>query len=186
MYVHGLSSSGSSHTVETLRQYLPTDTIISPDLPLPPQEALDLLLNVVHSEQVDLVIGTSMGGMFAQKLRGVKKILVNPAFHVSDFMRERLGVQPFFNPRQDGATHFEITPALCDDYAKLEKSQFEHVDEEEKELTLGLFGREDELINCRDEFHQYYPHIYYFHGGHRLNEEIIKMHVLPLVDSFRP
>lgn len=43
-----------------------------------------------------------MGGMFAGQLRGYRKILVNPAFHVSEFMRTQIGVHEFLNPRQDG------------------------------------------------------------------------------------
>lgn len=53
------------------------DIIFSPDLPVEPREALAMLKELVEREHIDLVIGTSMGGMFAQKLQGVKKILVN-------------------------------------------------------------------------------------------------------------
>ena len=50
-----------------------------------------------------------MGGMFAGQLRGYRQILVNPAFHVSEFMRTQIGVHEFLNPRQDGKTQYEIT-----------------------------------------------------------------------------
>ena len=70
LYIHGLSSSGSSGTAELLRRYLPDDIIFSPDPPINPQEALTMLKELAEREQIDLVIGSSMGGMFAHKLRG--------------------------------------------------------------------------------------------------------------------
>lgn len=63
-----------------------------------------------------------MGGMFAGQLRGYRKILVNPAFHVSEFMRTQIGVHEFLNPRQDGKTQYEITSELCDAYQAIENA----------------------------------------------------------------
>ena len=83
LYIHGLSSSGNSGTAEHLRRLLPNDTIFSPDLPIEPMVALEMLKRLVKEEKINLVIGTSMGGMFAQKLQGTYKILVNPSLHVS-------------------------------------------------------------------------------------------------------
>ncbi len=132
LYIHGLSSSGSSGTADRLRRFMPNDIIFSPDLPIEPQEALTILKVLVEREHIDLVIGTSMGGMFAQKLRGVKKILVNPSFHVSRSMRTKLGMNEFFSPRTDGATHYEITEELCDRYEELENGQFDNLADTQK------------------------------------------------------
>ena len=174
LYIHGLSSSGFSGTADRLRRYLPDDIIFSPDVPVEPQEALTMLQKLVERESVDLVIGTSMGGMFAQKLRGYKKILVNPSFHVSRSMRGKLGINEFFSPRADGATHYEITEELCDRYEAMENGQFDNLTEEEREITLGLFGTSDDVINCSEEYKQHYTHFSQFNGGHRLTENDIK------------
>ena len=123
LYVHGLSSSGLSATAKNLRLLLPECDVIAPDLPVNPDEAYGLLKDLCAKECPELIIGTSMGGMFAQQLRGYRKILVNPAFHVSEFMRRQIGTHEFLNPRQDGETHYEITPELCDAYRRLEEHQ---------------------------------------------------------------
>lgn len=81
---------------------------MSPDLPIQPQEALTMLIELCELYNPELIIGTSMGGMFAQQLRGYKKILINPAFHVSEFMRTQLGVHDFLNQRKNGETKYEI------------------------------------------------------------------------------
>ena len=57
-------SAGSTHTAQILRDQMPEATVIAPDLPIHPAEAMDLLHNLVDTEKPDLVIGTSMGGMY--------------------------------------------------------------------------------------------------------------------------
>ena len=74
LYIHGLSSSGNSGTAKRLRELLPNDPIFSPDLPINPYEAINMLQELCKAEKIDIAIGTSMGGMFAQKLRGYKKL----------------------------------------------------------------------------------------------------------------
>ena len=44
LYIHGLSSSGSSSTTRNLQALLPDYSVLSPDLPVAPQEALDMLM----------------------------------------------------------------------------------------------------------------------------------------------
>ncbi len=185
LYIHGLSSSGSSGTADRLRRYLPDDMVFSPDLPVEPQEALAMLKELVEREQIDLVIGTSMGGMFAQKLRGYKKILVNPSFHVSSSMRCKLGINEFFSPRADGATHYEITDELCDRYEELERGQFDNLTDEEREITVGLFGTSDDVINCSEEYKEHYTRFSQFYGGHRLTENDIKFALLNVIEYYR-
>ncbi len=185
LYIHGLSSSGSSGTADRLRKFLPDDIIFSPDLPIEPQEALSMLKEFVEREHIDLVVGTSMGGMFAQKLRGVEKILVNPSFHVSHSMRTKLGINEFFSPRADGATHYEINEELCDGYEKLENEQFDNITDEEREITLGLFGTADDVINCSEEYKQHYTRFSQFNGGHRLTEKDIKFTLLYEIEQYR-
>ena len=68
LYIHGLSSSGASGTARHLQALLPDMRVIAPDLPIDPDEALAMLRDLVATERPDIVIGTSMGGMFAQQL----------------------------------------------------------------------------------------------------------------------
>ena len=79
MYVHGFGSSGQSGTVSRIREVLPQATVIAPDLPIRPEETLTLLHQTCEQEHPDLIIGTSMGGMYAEMLYGYDRILVNPA-----------------------------------------------------------------------------------------------------------
>ena len=104
LYVHGFASRGQSGTVKLLRTVLPSATVIAPDLPIHPTEAMDLLHRTCETEHPDLIIGSSMGGMMAEMLYGYDRILVNPAFRMGDTMGSHgmIGKLTFLNPRQDG------------------------------------------------------------------------------------
>jgi predicted esterase YcpF (UPF0227 family) len=89
LYLHGFGSSGASGTVELLRrEFWNTDaahraTVTAPDIPVDPAVAMPMLEALAYDEMPDLVVGTSMGGMYAQQLRGFTRICVNPSFTIS-------------------------------------------------------------------------------------------------------
>ena len=181
LYIHGLSSSGNSNTAKNLASLLPDVEIIAPDLPIHPIEAKLLLQEICKTESPDIIIGTSMGGMFAQQMHGYKKMLVNPAFHVSDFLRTKTGVQDFLNARKNGESTYEVTKLLCDEYFEMESHQFEGLTPFDYENTYALFGEKDELVNCQKEYLQYYKKFEWFSGSHRLASNDIQHVVVPLI-----
>lgn len=184
LYVHGFSSSGQSGTVVKIREMLPGATVVAPDLPLHPAEAMDLLHNICDTENPDLIIGTSMGGMYAEMLYGYDRILVNPAFQMGDTMLKHgmLGKNTFLNPRQDGVQEFIVTKALVEEYKEITAKCFAGVTEEEsRDRVFGLFGDEDPVVHTRDLFSQHYRNAISFHGEHRMNDKILLHSVLPVV-----
>lgn len=181
LYIHGLSSSGASSTARNLRTFLPEYEVISPDLPIDPAKALAMLQSLCIVKQPKVVIGTSMGGMFAQQIRGFKKILVNPAFHVSEFMRNNIGKHEFLNPRQDGEASYDITPELCDAYQEVEKEQFATISDFDKKHTYALFGNKDTLVDGYEEYKTYYTNAEWFDGEHRLSQENVERTIAPLI-----
>lgn len=184
LYVHGFSSSGQSGTVVKIREMLPGATVVAPDLPLHPAEAMGLLHHTCETENPDLIIGTSMGGMYAEMLYGYDRILVNPAFQMGDTMLKHgmLGKNTFLNPRQDGVQEFIVTKALVEEYKEITAKCFAGVTEEEsRDRVYGLFGDEDPVVHTRDLFSQHYRNAISFHGEHRMNDKILLHSVLPVV-----
>lgn len=104
LYVHGFGSSGQSNTPRLLRQMLPQAEVVAPDLPVHPEEALAMLQSYCREAQPAAVVGTSMGGMYAEMLYGYDRVLVNPAFNLHETLRTNVGLGKvtFFNPRRDG------------------------------------------------------------------------------------
>lgn len=183
MYVHGFGSSGQSGTVTLLRTLMPAATIIAPDLPLHPAEALELLKQTCDAEKPDLIIGTSMGGMYAEMLRGTDRILINPAFEMGDTMvkHNMVGKQTFQSPRTDGIQDFIVTKALVNEYKEITTLLFNGIDEAEQQRVIGLFGDEDTSVDTFDLFAQHYPTAIHFHGGHRLTDKVAMHYLVPLI-----
>ena len=183
MYVHGFGSSGQSGTVTRIREVLPNAMVIAPDLPVRPEEAMTLLHEVCEREQPDLIIGTSMGGMYAEMLYGYDRILVNPALQMGDTMKEHgmIGAQQFSNPRQDGVQDFMVTKALVKEYKEMTEQCFSGISPEEQVRVWGLFGDEDTTVNTFDLFHVHYPTAIRFHGEHRMNDQSFMHSVVPVI-----
>ena len=183
MYVHGFASSGQSGTVTRIREVFPNATVIAPDLPIHPEEAMTLLRQTCEREQPDLVIGTSMGGMYAEMLYGYDRILVNPALQMGDTMKDHgmIGAQHFQNPRQDGVQDFIVTKALVKEYKEMTEQCFEGVNDEERGRVWGLFGDEDTTVNTYDLFRSQYPTAIRFHGEHRMNDKSFMHSVVPVI-----
>lgn len=189
VYFHGFGSSHASGTVELLRNLLPEDEIVAPDIPIDPVDALPYLKEYVATEQPDVIIGTSMGGMYAQMMRGYKRILVNPAFNMSTMSKGlKTGEHRFYNGRYDGAKTFRITRDIIQHHNQMERQQFKDITADDKELVWGLFGINDPIVKTMDVFKKHYlaDHVIRFEGEHQLNDKVIKKVVLPLLEQIKP
>ena len=183
IYVHGFMSAGSTHTAQILRDYMPQATVIAPDLPIHPEEAMELLRNFVKTENPDLIIGTSMGGMYTEMLYGVDRICVNPAFQMGSTITESnmMGKQVYQNERQDGEKEVIVTKALVKEYKEMTEQCFAQVTEEEQLKVFGLFGDEDPIVHTFDLFSEHYTQAIHFHGEHRLIEKAIFHYLMPVI-----
>lgn len=151
VYLHGFGSSGTSGTVQLLSQLLPEAEIVAPDIPVDPAEALPYLRDFCRRENPNLVIGTSMGGMYAQQMRDFKRICVNPAFNMSTMSKVlKTGEHKFFNRRKDNSKTFRITRDIIQHYNQMERQQFKDITPEQKATCWGLFGINDPVVNTYD------------------------------------
>ena len=184
IYLHGFGSSAASGTVKSLRGLLPDFDVVAPDIPVDPAEALPFLRGLCMNVVPDVVVGTSMGGMYAQQMRGCKRICVNPAFEMSKTSKAlTIGTHEYFKPRKDGAMSFEITPEIIRHHAEMEERQFDGITDEDRKMVWGMFADNDRLVNCESLFLQYYNLVVHFNGEHRLDENAIKDVLVPLVRS---
>lgn len=183
LYVHGFGSSGQSGTVKRLRTVFPNAKVIAPDLPLHPEEAIALLHYVCSDEKPDIILGTSMGGMYTEQLRGFDRICTNPALCIADTMQAHglTGNQTYQNPRQDGQQTFYVDKALVKEYRKVSEQRFDGISDDDRQRVYGLFGDRDDLVDTFDLFHQHYPQAIRFHGEHRMDDHSFMHSVLPVL-----
>ena len=182
MYLHGFGSSAASGTVKTLRELLPDFDVFAPDIPVDPVEALPFLRGLCMNEVPDVVVGTSMGGMYAQQMRGYNRICVNPAFEMSKKSKMlTVGTHEYFKPRKDGTTLFEITPEIIRHHAEMEKHQFDGITEADRKQVWGMFADNDQQVNGESLFLQYYNQVIHFSGEHRMDDRVIEDVLVPLI-----
>ena len=183
LYVHGFASSGQSGTVTRLRTVLPQARVVAPDLPIHPQEAMALLHDVCEKEQPALIIGTSMGGMYTEQLRGFDRICVNPALEIAETMKAHgmTGTQQFQNPRLDGIQEFYVDKALVKEYRDVSEQRFVDLTPEDSQRVYGLFGDDDDLVDTFGMFSEHYPKATHFHGEHRMNDKSFMHSVVPVI-----
>lgn len=182
VYFHGFASSGASGSAQLLRTRFRSDRVVAPDIPLDPAEALPFLKAYCAAEKPDLIVGTSMGGMYAQQMRGYLRICVNPSFHMSKLYNiVKPGRFTWLNKRRDGEREGKLTPAIIAHFREMEAHQFEGLTDADRELCYGLFGRRDPIVHGYDEFSALYPHARWFDGEHRLNDDTVDAVVVPLV-----
>lgn len=183
MYLHGFGSSGQSGTVTRLRTILPNAKVIAPDLPIHPVEAQALLKELCEKEKPDLILGTSMGGMYTEQLYGFDRICMNPALCLADTMQQHgmTGTQTFQNPRLDGVQQFYVDKALVKEYRQVSEQRFSGFSEEEQGRVYGLFGDKDDLVDTFDMFCEHYPLATHFHGEHRMDDRSFMHAVVPVI-----
>ena len=185
IYLHGFGSTSQSGTVRHLRKIFPKINVQAPDIPVNPSEALPFLKKYCEDYHPSLIIGTSMGGMYAMQMSDYKRLCVNPALRMSELTDIlKPGTFEYFQPTQNGKTHFTITEDTIQQFRDMEAHLFDNVNDENRQWCWGFFGDEDTTVNCREEFEQYFtPNVKSFPGGHRMNNRIIDEWILPFVED---
>ena len=186
LFLHGFASSGHNGTAIMLREQLYADgvTVIAPDIPVMPAEAMPFLRQLVADEAPDLIVTASMGGLYGEQLRGIPRILINPAFTMAKNLTfGGMGHREFFNKRQDGAKEFKVDRTMIDQFRDIEKQLFKGITADEKVLVWGLFGAHDKRVNHQKDFAKHYgkAQMVVFDGEHSLNGAVVSAVVLPLV-----
>ena len=188
LYIHGFASAGSTGSATQLRNhfYPKGVQVLSPDVPVEPLRAIAFLHDYVQEHNPDLIVATSMGAMYAEQLRGVRRILVNPSFHMAKLLTFRgMGRQEFRNKREDGAKDFKVDKQMIAEFKEVEKQSFQGITPEEKQLVWGLFGTRDKNVNCQPDFRKHYcaTQMSLFEGEHYLNGVVLGKVIIPLVET---
>ena len=188
LYIHGFASAGSTGSATQMRNhfYPKVVQVLSPDVPVEPLRAIAFLHDYVQEHKPDLIVATSMGAMYAEQLRGIRRILVNPSFHMARLLTFRgMGRQEFRNKREDGAKDFKVDKQMIAEFKEVEKQSFQGITPEEKQMVWGLFGTRDKNVNCQPDFRKHYgtAQMSLFEGEHYLNGEVLGKVIIPLAET---
>lgn len=175
LYIHGYGAKANSITGNEIQRKLGDKAIV-----FMPDFSNDLFLfenmvqniqkakNLVLENNIDLVIGASMGGFTAMQVPGVKKVLMNPAMVPSDIFRQ------------------EILEKINEvDFEKYRQLENREISAEEKALTYALFATDDELFSYKERFEKLYDPAKSFSmvGKHMISPRNIREALLPLLSK---
>ncbi len=187
LFLHGFYASGQCVPALALTEaFRGRAEVLTPDLPLHPQRALDMVRELCGTEQPDVLVGNSCGSFYGQMVApqmGIPALLGNPHFRMTEFLRPRLGRQQYKSPRRDGKQDFVIDEQLISEFAALEEHQFDNCPEEGKERIWGLFGDQDTLAHFEPLFLEHYSTSYHFPGGHTPTADEVARWYVPLVEQ---
>ena len=187
LFLHGFFASGSCPMAMALQEAFDGQAIvITPDLPLHPQEALRYIRTLIDKEKPDLLLGNSCGSFLAQMLApvvGIPALLGNPHFKMTGFLKERIGEHEYKAPRKDGNQRLVIDEALIEEFAELEAKQFDSCNPNFKDRVWGLFGEQDTLAHFEPLFLRHYAISHHFPGGHTPTEQEVKSWYAPIAQQ---
>ena len=170
LFLHGFFASGTCIPALALKEYFSGKaTVLSPDLPLHPQETLDFIQRLCNQEQPDILVGNSNGSFLAQIVaskNNIPALLGNPHFEMTRFLMERIGSHEYKSPRANGNQQLVINQTLIDEFAELQQHQWDNCQVANQENIWGIFGENDHLAHFEPLFLMHYKYSYHFPGGH--------------------
>lgn len=172
-YCHGFASrfDASSQKIKTLRQLGPVcgDDL---DYTKPADETIQRSIDRLISTDVDIIVGTSMGGWLASIVGarlGIPFVAINPAIEPSQTLRAHVGKGVDFQGKE-----YELMASVVSGYGSLAQGG----------CGLILLDEGDDVIDWRKTraaFHEHYSVVSFPGGSHRF--EHMKAS-LPLIESF--
>ena len=187
LFLHGFFASGQCVPAVALREaFEGRAEVLTPDLPIHPNMALELIRNICDREHPDLLVGNSCGSFYAQMLApivGIPALLGNPHFQMTAFLGERIGTHEYKSSRKDGNQHFVIDEPLIQEFAELEATQFHYCNPLFKDKVWGLFGEQDTLAHFEPLFLEHYNLSFHFPGAHTPTAEEVRTWYVPLIEK---
>lgn len=153
LFLHGFASSGNATKAEVLKKYClenfkkGNNVFLSPDLPVEPIKAIELINNVLESADKDTTIfGSSLGGYYAM-WAGVKYnlniVLINPAVEPYVDLKSVVGLNKNYQTGKEFEFKEEYVRQLKDISSEIDISKIS------KEKIILMLAEDDDLLDYR-------------------------------------
>jgi len=152
LYIHGFGSCGEGNKSASLKRYFGEEQIFSPDLPPSPLLAISFLEVLLREKDIDLLVGSSLGGYYATYLAEryrKRAVLLNPSTVPYRTLQPYIGIQRRFCDQEP----FLFKARYLDDLYTLQTRPV-------KGEYLVLLQSEDEVLD--------YTKAQTFYGRHRV------------------
>ena len=181
LYVHGYNGKPDGGSFQKLAKYAEVADFGGEKVEMhsfdydaeDPYDALKRLNQYYFENNIDLIIGSSLGGFLAAGCDFTCRIVVNPCWVPSEEL-----------PKVGYTGYME-------DYKSLEQYWGEETKTIDTELCIGCFAPADELLGTKymEEFKKNFKEVYEIPGGHHISEEAarkIMTEIVPMaIKKFR-
>lgn len=179
LYIHGYNGSPEGRSCQLFRKYMPQDEwqVIGMDYDQEDcAKALKQIRETIDREQIDLVVGSSLGGFLTLLTTGFERIVINPCYSPSTEL-PKLGPH---NRLPDSSKNMVAT------YAAFEP-QLKSFSNEERSLITAYFAEKDELLGdtYQDEYIEDIGTFYEIPGGHHVSEEAVQKICYPFTPRYK-
>lgn len=186
LFLHGFFASGSCVPALALQStFGDTYRVLTPDLPMHPERALEYIRQLCLKEKPDVIVGNSCGSFYGQIIANelsIPALLGNPYFVMTEFLQPRKGPHQYKSPRKDGNQDFVIDDNLISEFAAVQERLFDNLRHTMREQIWGLFGEKDTLAHFEPMFREHYPTVFHFPGAHTPTANEIEEYYAPLVE----
>ena len=159
-YVHGFNGSHCGNSVNYLKVALPDgwsiDGIEYDEKNLTCEQVRNLIYDYVEANNIDILIGTSLGGFYLSTITDIPKVIINPCW----------------NPIEELPKLDDVDTAWLSSFEKYLDYPYMS-DTETKLMTLGYFGSHDELFG--NKYHSVFNSCFgdskVIDCGHQINQD---------------
>ena len=190
LYIHGLGSSSKSSTGRLLSSLSNEKmTFYNPSFSLSPKKALEEINAFIKENNIDMVVGSSMGGFYALQCDCKYGVVINPALTPIKDIKSAVGYGEHPTPNNDGTFIIdeeffrELDDIIRRNYQGDDPNEWYKSFDKEK-VFAGIFGEQDELFSHYEDFHSINSDLVVLLGAmhHRFDANYIEILMILIED----
>lgn len=148
LFLHGFASSGSATKATALKEFVKDKTkFVSPDLPVEPFKAIELIDGLLKNADEDSIIfGSSLGGFYAL-YAGIKHntriVLINPAVEPHIDLKSVVGLNTNYQTGEQFEYKTEYVEQLFEIHKKIDLQKLK------REKLVLMLAEDDDLLDYK-------------------------------------
>lgn len=179
LYVHGLGSGINSSTLNDIKNMFDEYDVHGIEVNENPYESVKKIQDYINDNNIDILIGCSLGGFYGAYVDVPCKFLINPGFHIIRILKERIkfGTYDYFCEREDGKKQYTINQDVVDNFKYFMMSPYESV---KSTNSYAIFSSSDDFIGSNIQLKNVefandfnFKLIISYQFGHRINNYIL-------------
>ena len=177
-YVWGYNGSPESSTVSNLKQLLGKEYNVISDYyaQYNPKEAITDINYYIKKHNIDILVGSSLGGYIIMQIPNIKKVIINPCLHPENELE-------LLKDENGEACVPQHIIDFYKDYIK-DHDVWENFNNDE---SVFVMGTDDELLGTKyvNEVKEHSDSVNLVNQGHHNTKESLSNYVVPVIKNIK-